>query len=92
MSDHELPRTLSEAKARGYERITDLKAFLEERLGLSLEEFKARHHNFAASDGADCAHDPEGTPCYSECHEEQHIGIFGACGPNGTCDLYQGPC
>lgn len=93
MSEHKMPETLEQAKALGYERIENLEEFLRETLGLTVAQFDAKHHQFSKSNnGVDCARNPSDTPCYSECDPIKHVGIFGVCGPNGTCDLYHGRC
>ncbi|WP_230772410.1 hypothetical protein [Sphingomonas sp. Leaf4] len=93
MSDEKMPTTLEEARALGYERIESLETFLRDNLDITVDEFNARHHRFSKSiDNVDCTRDPENTPCVRSCDPKTHIGIFGVCGPNGTCDLYQGRC
>lgn len=92
MAKHALPATVDEALARGWTKVDDLPAFLRDHLGLSVEAFHAERRQLALVPDVDCGTAPAGTPCCRQCYAAKHIGVFGVCGPNRTCDTYSGPC
>ena len=95
MSDHKLPKTYDDAIAQGYKPITDLKQFVAEKLGLTMDQFHARGHDFALDpNSVDCTTAPPGTLCRRQCVTDSHgnrVGILGKCA-NGGCVLAYGQC
>lgn len=91
MAEHKLPNTIEEAKAAGYVLVTDVGS-LERNLCLATGQLGARVRQLVVTHGVDCHTAPSGTLCFRQCYEDKHVGVVGYCGPNKTCDTYQGPC